>query len=245
MKMALRSAILTLAMLAPVNWAAANPDVYEKVLPSTGLIIRTANGKQLIGTCWVVDHDKKLVITNNHVIADGTEINVYFPLFENGAVMPLRDAHLKPQHKIAGQVIHRDVSRDLALVRLESLPAGAKALPLASKSSRPGETLHSIGNSGYNNGLLWRYTRGEVRAILPYRITLPTGVINATVIETQGPINGGDSGGPLVNDRCEIVGVVSAFDTKDRLITWNIDVREVRTFMQQAERNENAAVTGR
>lgn len=236
---------VAVVLLASANGTRANPDVYDKVLTSTGLIlVPQGEGKgDMQGTCWVVDHERKLVITNNHVVGDKKEVFVYFPMVENGEVNPLRDAHLKAGRKIAGEVLHRDVKRDLALVRLEKLPANAQALTLAAKSSRPGETLHSVGNSGYNSGLLWRYTRGQVRSVAPYTLSLPTGTINAMVIETQGPINRGDSGGPLVNDRGDLVGVVSAFDTKDRLITWNIDVREVRTFLANADRIESAQVT--
>ena len=238
------SVAVTLVLLASGRWAQANPDVYDKVLTSTGLIlVPQGNGKgDMQGTCWVVDHERKLVITNNHVVSDKKEVFVYFPMFENGEVLPLSDRHIKSGKKIAGAVLHRDVSRDLALVRLERLPANAKALKLATKSSRPGETLHSVGNSGYNSGLLWRYTRGQVRSVAPYTIKIETGTINATVIETQGPINRGDSGGPLVNDRGDLVGVVSAFNTQDRLVTWNIDVREVRTFLANADRAETTQV---
>ena len=250
MKNTLKNTVLTVAvtlvLLAPASWAQANPDVYDKVLTSTGLIlVPQGNGKDTQGTCWVVDHDRKLVITNNHVVTDKTDVQVYFPMFANGEVIPLFAPHLKSGGMIAGKVVHRDMNRDLALIRLEKLPANAKALPLATKSSRPGETVHSIGNSGYVGGVLWRYTRGHVRSVAPYKIKIEAALIDATVIETQGPINPGDSGGPLVNDCGDLVGVVSAFNTQARLISWNIDVREVRTFLANAYRIEAQVAQGR
>ena len=232
-----------LALLGPASWAGANPEIYAKVLPSTGLIlVPQGNNKDMIGTCWVVDQEQKLVVTNNHVVTDKDEAVVYFPKFNNGEVNPLRDFTLKSGERIAGKVIHRDVNRDLALVRLEKLPITARALKFSVKSPRPGETIHSIGNSGYNNGILWRYTQSQVRIVAPYRIKIDAGMINAVVIETQGPINQGDSGGPLVNDRGELVGVVSAFHIQDRLITWNIDARELRVFLKNAPPANDASV---
>ncbi len=155
---------------------------------------------------------------------------------------PLREITLKSGERFVGKVVHRDVKRDLALVQLDKLPANARAMTLASKSVRPGETVHSIGNSGFNNGILWRYTRGEARIVAPYKIKLSSGLLDAFVIETQSPINQGDSGGPLVNDRGDLVGVVSAFQSSDRLITWNVDVREVRTFLALAHQASIADV---
>jgi len=234
------------ACLALAGSVRADAVIFEKILPSTGVIIVPLDNKtNSQGTCWVVDQERKLVITNNHVVQGKKDAIVFFPMFNNGEVIPLREHTVKFGERITGEVIHTDVARDLALVRLEKLPATAKSMTLASRSTRPGETLHSVGNSGYNNGILWRYTRGQVRSVAPYRLTLKTGQINCMVVETQGPINNGDSGGPLVNDRGDLVGVISAFNTQDRLITWNIDVREVRSFMADADRPAPTQASGR
>jgi S1-C subfamily serine protease len=247
MKSLFQHAVLTvgvaLFLTAPAQWARANADVYDKVLPSTGLIlVPLGNGKDSQGTCWVVDHDRKLVITNNHVVTDKKDVIVFFPMFNNGEVIHLSSTHINSGERIAAQVIHRDVNRDLALVRLEKLPPSAKPVNLATKTARPGETVHSIGNSGYGGGTLWRYTRGQVRIVCPINITIPTGIIKAKIVETQGPINRGDSGGPLLNDRGDLVGVVSSFSPTDRAITWNIDASEVRNFLADADRAESVPV---
>ena len=245
MKTALRSAFLTLAitltLLASAGRSQANPEVFEKGLKSTGLIlVPLGDGKDNLGTCWVIDREKKLVITNDHVVRDKKHVDVYFPMFAGGELVTVRDTTLKQGKMLKGEVLRRDIKRDLALVRLDTLPEGIQPLPLAPKSPRPGETLHSIGNSGYNDGILWRYTRGEVRCVAPVICKLNNGnTINATVIETQAPINPGDSGGPVLNERGELVGVVSNFSPKDRLISLNIDVREVRAFLAEPDRVEN------
>lgn len=57
-------------------------------------------------------------------------------------------------------------------------------------------------------------------------------------METQSPVNHGDSGGPVVNDQGDLVAVVSSGKVRDRsgpvaLMTWHIDVPEVRKFVEQ------------
>jgi len=232
------AAVFTLSAL--VAGAKANTEVYDKVVVSTGIIgVKRADGKPSVGTCWVVDHERKLVITNNHVVGDINDAKIAFPTFRDGEVEHVMSDAGKA---IGGKVLIRSVARDLALVQLESLPANAKALPLASKSARPGETVHSIGNSGAENGVLWRYTRGQVRLVAQYQIKIETGMINAKVVETQAPINHGDSGGALVNDKGEVVGVISAFNEKQRLVSWSIDVNEVREFLIYANKTEVTSV---
>src|SRR6185437_1727576 len=76
--------------------------------------------------------------------------------------------------------------------------------------------------------------------VAPFSSKIETGLIKAKVVETQGPINRGDSGGPLVNDQGDLVGVVSSFQPQDRLVSWNIEVNEVRAFLAAANRSENA-----
>ena len=60
----------------------------------------------------------------------------------------------------------------------------------------------------------------------------------AHVMETQSPVNHGDSGGPVVNDEGALVAVVSSGmekqgDNTVHLMSWCIDVREVKEFMKR------------
>ncbi len=56
--------------------------------------------------------------------------------------------------------------------------------------------------------------------------------VNAYVIETQAPTNPGDSGGPVIDERGQLAGVVCGYSPGHRLVSLNIDVREVRSFLQ-------------
>jgi len=54
-------------------------EVYQKVVRSTALIlVRTKDGIAQ-GTGWVVDAQKRQVMTNHHVVEGGREILVVFP----------------------------------------------------------------------------------------------------------------------------------------------------------------------
>ena len=52
------------------------------------------------------------------------------------------------------------------------------------------------------------------------------------MVETSSPTNLGDSGGPMVNDHGELVAVVQGFSRRDKAVSWNIDVREVRSLLE-------------
>ena len=115
---------------------------------------------------------------------------------------------------------------------------------LAAQSAGPGDTVHSVGNSGVLEGALWRYTAGKVRSVYQAEIRTEDGLLKARIIESQSPINGGDSGGPLVNDRGELVGVVTSTQKQTRLVSFNVDVHEVKAFLGDAFWNEVKAFWG-
>jgi hypothetical protein len=145
---------------------------------------------------------------------------------------------------VRGRVVHREVGRDLALLRLDALPDHVKAIPLAVQSAGPGDTVHSVGNSGVREGTLWRYTAGKVRSVYRTQLHLGNGHAEVRIVETQSPTNPGDSGGPLVNDRGELVGVVTSMEKLTRLVSFNVDIHEVKTFLGDAFWNEVKAFVG-
>src|SRR5437763_1068049 len=105
------------------------------------------------GTCWVVEAEKRLVITNQHVVLGHDTCKVAFPRCQSGNV--LTNSGLYPQSDyIPGKVLARDSKRDLALVRLDRLPKGAKALVLAPKGIMSGQEIWAIGNSSMSGKVL-------------------------------------------------------------------------------------------
>jgi S1-C subfamily serine protease len=208
--------------------AASKPEsVYQKTLKATAMVM-TSEGH---GTGWVVNKDKKQIVTAQHVVGFDETVKVFFPAYRAGKVITDRNYYENRQLIIRGRVIKIDTERDLALIELDSLPEGVGELKLAAETPDPGEGVHSVGCPGKSSGL-WVYSYGKVRSVNPMRWT-DNGRVNrsATVIETQLPLNPGDSGGPLVNDAGEVVGVNHGGRPDAQLVSVSIEAAEVKQFL--------------
>jgi len=217
----------------------ANPTVYEKALGSTGWVIVPSDAKSSsLGTCWVVDRGRRLAITCRHIVGKAREALVYFPCSVKGEVMAESRHYLHNVAAIPARIIASDEAKDLALLQLEAVPDGVKALPLAPRSARPGEVVHSVGNAGLGEGMedgtLWWYTRGNVRQIHRRKVKTSDGPGYVRLLQTQSPVNQGDSGGPVLNDQGQLVGVTHGFEADVRLVSDNIDVQEVKAFLSRS-----------
>jgi tetratricopeptide (TPR) repeat protein len=205
--------------------------VYASTLRGTALIL-TPTGS---GTGWVIDLDKGLLVTNEHVVSSHAEVNVYFPLMNKDGKPIAEPAHYgKHAKRYVAEVIDADAIRDLAVIRLkEKTPEGTVALKLAANEPGPAERLHSIGNPSAS-GALWVYSSGRVRQVYRKDWRYATGPMRkARVIETQSPINPGDSGGPVVNDAGDVVAVVAGRQPDAVLVSWCIAATEVKGYLEE------------
>lgn len=214
--------------------------VYSRLVRSTVWIQSNRGTSLATGSGALIDRRRRLVLTNYHVVGDGDRVTVVFPIFRDGKLVAERDVYQRRlrDEGIRGRVVARDRSRDLALIELDRVPAGAFALALAEKSATPGQDVHSIGNPG-GSGALWVYTPGKVRQVYKkrWRADLDGRIAEfaAEVVETNSATNPGDSGGPLVNDRGELVGVTQGAAIKANSLSTFIDVSEVRRFLNSPE----------
>jgi S1-C subfamily serine protease len=226
----------------PVNGQAQQPsaNVHAQLQKATGFVVVNKGNNQLgYGTCWVVDADKKLAITNVHVVTTFTDVRVWFARYDNAGKALTNSATYTSNDFVTGKVIYRDTKRDLALLQLKALPAGTQALGMAAQSIEAGQSIYSIGNSGMagkqlNGGTLWRQRTGKVKKGFFWRTKL-TNVdqnLEVRVIQTDSGVQGGDSGGPIVDAKLKLVGVVSCNNNEG---DYGIDVGEVRTFLQRAQ----------
>lgn len=134
-----------------------------------------------------------LILTNNHVIADGDTITVTFCNEDN----------------IEGVVKGADEDMDLAIVAIdlenvseETLSSIKIATLGASESLQVGETVIAIGNAlGYGQSV----TTGVVSAL-----NRTIDGFDTTLIQTDAAINAGNSGGALLNSSGEVIGINSA-----------------------------------
>ncbi|HEX9680835.1 MAG TPA: trypsin-like peptidase domain-containing protein [Anaerolineales bacterium] len=200
----------SVAISAPVAPLLAPEDLtllYDQVNPGVVAILIYAPASQggpLIpvaqGSGFVVDRAGHIV-TNQHVIADASRIEVDFP---SGL-------------KVWADLVGEDLDSDLAVLKVEVSPDRLVPLPLGdSEQVRVGEFVVAIGNPF---GLTGTMTVGVVSAVgrtVPSLHGAPGGGLfsSADIIQTDAAINPGNSGGPLVNLRGEVIGVNRAIQTE-------------------------------
>lgn len=232
---------LTLAMPGAAATPPRTPDtngasLYDRVLPATVWIVSftdRAKGKCEVGTGVLIDRSRRLVLTAYHCVDERPEATVFFARRgRDGRILTDPKAYTSrfSSYGITGKVVARSKSHDLAVLRLARLDPGVRALRLAPASPRPGELLHCIGNSGSQEGTLWRYSSGRVRQVYVRRLSYKSGQkVKAMMVETQIPTNSGDSGGPWVNERGEVVAIVTGGGA-EQLVEYGIDVSVIRAL---------------
>ncbi|HZN35652.1 MAG TPA: serine protease [Pirellulaceae bacterium] len=220
----------SLAMAVPA-WADAK--VYEEALQSTTWVLTKTSGKTSSGTGVLVDLEKRLVVTNFHVVGEARTAIIFFPAVENGKPIVARKHYVDNLKTlgIRGKVLGVDRKRDLALIQLDKLPEkGVKAITLAADSAKPGEDVESVGNPGSSDAL-WVYTSGKVRSVYRKQFRTGAGDHDFMVVETTSPINTGDSGGPVVNAAGELIAISQAISPSARLVSYMVDVSEIKLFL--------------
>ncbi|PQO44250.1 serine protease [Blastopirellula marina] len=224
------AALLTFSGL--VSTSRADSTVYEKTLKSTAWVLAKTGGETSSGTGVLVDAEKKLLVTNFHVVGDARAAVIFFADLSEGKPQVERTHYLKNVKKlgIRGRVIAIDRKRDLALIELDKIPAGVTAISLSTDGIGPGEDVQSIGNPGSTDAL-WVYTSGTVRSVYQKQFRTGAGEHDFKVVETQSPINSGDSGGPVVNNQGELVAISQAIAPKARLVSYSVDISEVKEFL--------------
>lgn len=210
----------------------ADVKIYNDTLKSTAWVLAKNDGTTSSGTGVLVNSEKKLLVTNFHVVKDARSTVVFFPERKNGKPIVDRQ-HYRGNIKtlgISGRVLAVDKKRDLALIELDRLPDGVQEITLAEESAGPGEEVQSIGNPG-SSGALWVFTSGTVRSVYQKQFTTEVGEHDFMVVETQSPINSGDSGGPVVNNKGELIAISQAISPKARLVSYSVDVSEIRQLL--------------
>lgn len=237
MKLSTKSLFVQCAIAAVVyanfqSVAKADAEIYNSTLKSTAWVLAKSEGSTSLGSAVLVDAEKKLVITNFHVVGSARTAVVFFPEMKNNRPVVDRDVYLQAVNRIGikGRILAVDRKRDLALIELDRVPDGVPAIKLADESCSPGETVHSVGNPGASDAL-WAYTSGTVRNVFQKQFRSTAGEHDFMALETQAPINQGDSGGPVVNTNGELIGICQSLSTKARLVTTCVDISEVKTFL--------------
>jgi serine protease Do len=169
-------------------------EIANKISPAVVKIVSTTQiidpfffqiiPQQGLGSGVIIRSDG-LILTNNHVIADATKIEV---TLSNGKTYK-------------GEVLGTDPTSDLALVKINASDLPTATLGDSSKA-KVGEFVIAIGNP---YGLDHTVTFGVISAV---ERNIDTGDSTMYgVIQTDAAINPGNSGGPLVNLKGEVIGI--------------------------------------
>ena len=169
------------------------------------------------GSGFIISADG-YVLTNDHVVADATRVEIQFSDGDTVAV---------------ARVVGRDPETDIALLRIEASPA-LHPLPLGdSDVMRPGDWAIAIGNPLQ---LANTVTVGVVSAR-----GRSLGMSEATAafedfIQTDAAINPGNSGGPLVNSRGEVIGINTAMRADAQGLGFATPINTAKHIVDQLRR---------
>jgi S1-C subfamily serine protease/Tfp pilus assembly protein PilF len=203
--------VALLLLLVPLAAVPPPATPYARTVPAVAWVIASGGAR---GSGWVVDADRRLLVTCAHVVGDNKVVEAVFRWADESSRGRYLE-HLPELRRrglaVAGRVIKRDEAHDLVLVELEALPTGTTALSLAEPVI--GARIHLVGHR-YDVGVMWAYGGGVVRGVRTLRDGYSTAgrtyAKGVALLQTSVPNNEGDSGGPLLDDSGHAVGVVAA-----------------------------------
>lgn len=216
--------------------------LYQKsVRAAVFITTASSSGSFSMGSGSLIDVEKRLVVTNYHVVDKEEWVHVQFPYFDkNGVMVTDKKKYIERVPlgmAIKAEVQYRDSTRDLAIIKLtKAPPPGTPALPLAETGVRPGKRVWNIGSPGAVDQV-FSTTSGIVRCVGLQQYLVGGGSevmhINARVLTVTLPTNPGDSGGPYINEKGELVAVHHAGQPRANLLSKAIDVSELKAFLAE------------
>ena len=176
--------------------------IHQKVSPAVvgitnfqGTNFFTGEREAGSGSGFIIDGEKGLIVTNNHVISGAQRITVT----------------LSEDEQYTASVVGSDSRTDLAVLKIDA----GKKLPQVtlgdSKKLQVGEGVVAIGNP--LGAKFARSVTSGVISALDREITVATSRGGAettlNLIQTDAAINPGNSGGPLLNMQGQVIGINS------------------------------------
>lgn len=172
------------------------------------------------GVIFNINKDSVLILTNNHVVENATELLVA----------------LDADERYKATLVGVDPISDLAVIKIDrslvpmDILMGIQPVIFGdSDALEVGETAIAIGNPlGYNDTV----TVGVISAV-NREVRLETGI--NTLIQTDAAINPGNSGGALVNAKGELIGIntVKISDTSVEGIGFAIPINNAKPIIEQ------------
>ena len=196
------------------------------------------NGLGAKGSGVLIDKQRRLVVTNEHVVDNATDIYVFFPWGDrNGKLNRDEDFYLRnwewlesKSYGTEGRVIARNVRNDLAIVQLDRLSPTAREIKHdftknVEDSMKRGDKVHILGNPGNR---LWNWTQGTF--LRPQEICLPS---RGACLIMEGDAEEGNSGGPVLNGQGLLIGILAA--GTDETMAAAVPARNVRALLDTVQ----------
>lgn len=176
-----------------------------------------------LGSAFVYDADG-LILTNNHVIENASEIRVTFG----------------KRKEMTATVVGRDPPTDIAVLRVDE--KGLPFLPLGdSDTARVGDWVVAIGNPfGLSHTVSAGIVSAKERTSQDVR-GLGDGTGYYNFIQTDASINPGNSGGPLLDMDGRVVGINTAIRAQANNIGFAIPVNMVKELLPRLIRDGKIA----
>ena len=174
-------------------------DAVEKVYDSVVVVENYVNDRLYsTGSGFVFKTDEKngYILTNHHVISDGTDIYVV----------------LANNEKIEATIIDSDEYSDIGVLSIPVDKVIEVATIGSNENNRVGDTVFAIGapidSSTYSHTVTRGILSGKERLIeMPSSGYTAGNIMEA--LQTDAAINSGNSGGPLCNTNGEVIGINS------------------------------------
>ncbi|MBI1364072.1 MAG: trypsin-like serine protease [Proteobacteria bacterium] len=158
-----------------------------------------------LGSGFVIDNKRCIVVTNNHVTAGLAYVTVTYRV----GIRPDGSAiHNTTYGTLIG---HPTEENDMAVVKLDNCEGTSWAPIGNSNALEAGDVVTAIGNPF---GLHETVTHGVVSNPRQHREGTGEGGTAWPYIQTDAPINPGNSGGPLFNSDGEVIGINSEIFSK-------------------------------
>ena len=199
-----------------ISWLpASNTDIFYSNVSGV-VFIAGDNG---IGSGVIISNGGH-ILTNWHVIEDNPNLNA-LTLGEGDYDENFRSLEL----------IKYDPQKDLALLKLKTIPKNVSMIKISKVVQEVGERVHAI---GHPRGEMWSYAMGYISAFREgYTWKDPDNEqeFSGDVYQMQTPINPGNSGGPLLNEHGNLIGINTFVDTNSQNITYAVTVKEIVSFL--------------
>ena len=209
-------------------------DAVEKIYDSV-VVVKTYVKDKLYSTgtgfVYKKDGNKYYLITNYHVIQDGTKISV---VFTDGTEAVVNVEGGDKYSDIA--VLSYETSNELAVAEIGS-----------STDMRVGDTVFAIGAPLDSNVYSWSVTRGvlsgkdrEVEVSISNSSTSDWIML---VLQTDAAINSGNSGGPLCNSNGQVIGITNMKLVTDGVegMGFAIPIEEAANYADQIINGEDVS----